>query len=106
MKPLCSSLLGGGLPSSAPELAVATGLPAVLTLEALIRLPDGAGGIINRAKVSACGFLGWVEWRSQAIDPRLRRGRRGMAPRNLAVQAGRCIPVHGLLPLVETLTLL
>lgn len=106
MKPLCSSLLGGSLPSSAPELAVATGLPAVLTLEALIRLPDGASGIINRAKVSARGFLGWIEWHSQAIDPCLRRGRRVMAPRNLATQSGRGITVHGLLPIGEPLPLL
>jgi len=105
MKPVSASL-GYRLPSSPPEVAAATGLPAVLTLEALIRLPDGPRGVINRAKVSALGFLGWVEWRSQTIDPRLRRGRRVMAPRDLATHSGRCIPVHGLLPLGETLPLL
>lgn len=106
MKPFNSSLLGHGMPSATPVTNAAGCLPAVLTIEALIRLPNETGGVINQAKLSAVGHLVWVEWRSQVIDPRLRRGRRVMAPRDLGIPAGRCIPVHGLLPLGESWPLL
>lgn len=101
MKPVNSSLLGHGVPSTTPAINAAGCLPAILTIEALIRLPDSDGGVLNRAKLSAAGGVIWVEWRSQVIDPRLRRGRRVMAPRDLGVLAGRCVPVHGLLLLGE-----
>lgn len=106
MKPITSSLLGHGLPQCLPGTDATSRMPAVLTLDALIRLPDGAGGVINRARVSAREFHAWVEWRSRTIDPRLRRGRQVMAPKDLSVPPGRCIAVHGLLPLGERLPLL
>lgn len=80
-----------------------TNLPAFIPsgqirIDALIRLPDGAGRIINRAKVSAREGCGWIEWLSSQVDARLHRGGFAVAiPMFIAPAVLR--PLYLLLPL-------
>lgn len=76
-------------------------LTATMRIEALIRLPNTAGGVRNRAKLAASGNQVWVEWCSPKVDARLRRGGWVMALLDLGAKASPHVCVHTLLPLTN-----
>lgn len=78
----------------------AQAMPGVFRIEALIRLPDGSGGIRNQAKLAALDAVLWVEWRSRVIDVRLHRGQRIVTLRDVSAPASPRVAVHTLMPLM------
>lgn len=86
--------------TAATGFLAAQAMPGVFRIEALIRLPDGSGGIRNQAKLAALDAVLWVEWRSRVIDVRLRRGQRVVTLRDVSAPASPRVAVHALMPLM------
>lgn len=86
--------------TAATGFLAAQAMPGVFRIEALIRLPDGSGGIRNQAKLAAQDAVLWVEWRSRVIDVRLRRGQRVVTLRDVSAPTFPRVAVHALLPLM------